>query len=73
LKASLYGLKNKPNIKGFIVGLGGRDVKTEHIITGVHKALKDFKQGIFTNKTEFLGLQLDELGDYDESTYFKKR
>ncbi|MFX1418690.1 MAG: transketolase C-terminal domain-containing protein [Promethearchaeota archaeon] len=71
LKAALYGLKNQPNIKGFIVGLGGRDVKTEHIITGVHKALNEFKQGIFTNKTEFLGLRLDELDDYDESTYFK--
>ena len=71
LKAALYGLKNRPNIKGFIVGLGGRDVKTEHIITGVHTALNEFKQGIFTNKTEFLGLRLDELSDYDESTYFK--
>ena len=71
LKAALYGLKNKPNIKGFIVGLGGRDVKTKHIITGVHKALDEFKQGFFTNKTDFLGLNLDELGDYDESTYFK--
>ena len=71
LKAALYSLQKRPNIKGFIVGLGGRDVKTEHIITGVHKALDEFKQGIFTNKTDFLGLRLDELSDYDESTYFK--
>ena len=48
-------------------------MKTEHIITGVHKALKAFKQGLITNKTEFLGLRLDELGDYDESTYFKRK
>ncbi|MFX1467714.1 MAG: transketolase C-terminal domain-containing protein [Promethearchaeota archaeon] len=72
LKAALYGLNNQPNIKGFIVGLGGRDVKTDHIINGVHKALDEFKQGIFTNKTDFLGLNLDELSDYDESTYFKR-
>ena len=71
LKAALYSLQKRPNIKGFIVGLGGRDVKTEHIVTGVHKALDEFKQGIFTNKTDFLGLRLDELSDYDESTYFK--
>jgi len=70
LKAALYSLQKRPNIKGFIVGLGGRDVKTEHIINGVHKALDEFKQGIFTNKTDFLGLELDELSDYDESTYF---
>ncbi len=71
LKAALYGLKNRPNIKGFIVGLGGRDVKTEHIMSGIHKALDAFKKGIFTNKTDFLGLKLEELKDYDESTYFK--
>jgi len=71
LKAALYGLKSRPNIKGFIVGLGGRDVKTKHIITGVHKALDEFKEEISTNKTDFLGLKLNDLKDYDESTYFK--
>jgi pyruvate ferredoxin oxidoreductase alpha subunit len=71
LKAALYSLKNRPAIKGFIVGLGGRDVKTKHIINGVHKALDEFDKGIFTNKTDFLGLKLDELKEYDESTYFK--
>lgn len=71
LKAALYGLKNRPNIKGFIVGLGGRDVKTEHIMTGVYKALDEFKEGISTNKTAYLGLNLEELGDYDEKTYFQ--
>lgn len=72
LKAALYGLKNRPNIKGFIIGLGGRDIKTDQIITGVKKALKEFEQGVFTNKTDFVGLNLEELGDYDESTYFKR-
>ncbi len=71
LKAALYGLKSRPNIKGFIVGLGGRDVKTKYIITGVHKALDEFKEGISTNKTDFLGLKLNDLKDYDESTYFE--
>ncbi len=71
LKAALYGLKNRPNIKGFIVGLGGRDVKTEHIINGVHKALDEFEKDIYTNKTDFLGLNLEDLEDYDEETYFK--
>jgi pyruvate/2-oxoacid:ferredoxin oxidoreductase alpha subunit len=65
LKAALYGLEEKPNIKGFIIGLGGRDVKTEHIISGVKKAIEEFKQGIFTNKTEFLGLNLNQLNNYN--------
>jgi len=71
LKSALYGIKKPPRIKGFIVGLGGRDVTTEHIISGIHNALDQFKKGVFTNKTEFLGLRLEELKDYDESTYFR--
>jgi len=61
LKAALYGLKDSPYIKGFIVGLGGRDVKSEHIIEGVHRALEESKKGEITHETEFLGLKLDEL------------
>ncbi|MFX0187430.1 MAG: transketolase C-terminal domain-containing protein [Candidatus Hodarchaeota archaeon] len=65
LKSALYGLKDYPFIKGFIVGLGGRDVKNEHIIDGVHKALEESKKGEITHKTEFLGLKLDELDFLD--------
>ncbi len=61
LKAALYGLKDCPFIKGFIVGLGGRDVKNEHIIDGVHRALEQSKKGEIIYETEFLGLKLDEL------------
>jgi pyruvate/2-oxoacid:ferredoxin oxidoreductase alpha subunit len=73
LKAALYGLKSRPNIKGFIVALGGRSLFTRDIINGVYKALEEFEKGIFTNKTDFLGLKLDQLKEYDESTYFKNR
>lgn len=65
LKAALYGLKNSPFIKGFIVGLGGRDVKSEHLIDGVHKAIEASKTGEITHETEFLGLKLDELDFLD--------
>ena len=65
LKAALYGLKNCPYIKGFIVGLGGRDVKSEHIIDGVHRALEQSKKGDISYETEFLGLKLDELDFLD--------
>ena len=71
LKAALYGLKNSPFIKGFIVGLGGRDITDQHIIKGVYKAIEESKIGIITHKTDFIGLRLEELGDYDESEYFK--
>ncbi len=65
LKAALYGLQDPPFIKGFIVGLGGRDVKGEHIIEGVHRALELAKKGEITSETEFLGLKLDELDFLD--------
>ncbi len=71
LKAALYGLKNSPFIKGFIVGLGGRDITDQHIIKGVYKAIKESEIGIISHETDFIGLRLEELGDYDESEYFK--
>jgi len=61
LKAALYGLKESPFVKGFIVGLGGRDVKTKHIIEGVQRGLEEAKTGKISYKTDFLGLKLNEL------------
>ncbi|MEJ2248530.1 MAG: pyruvate ferredoxin oxidoreductase [Candidatus Lokiarchaeota archaeon] len=72
LKAALYALKEKPFIKGFIIGLGGRDINSTQIINGVHKGLKEAETGKMTNKTEFIGLRLDELENYDESKYFEE-
>jgi len=61
LKSALYKLPSPPFIKGFIVGLGGRDITTNHIIDGVEIALKQQQDGIISQNTEFLGLKLDEL------------
>jgi pyruvate/2-oxoacid:ferredoxin oxidoreductase alpha subunit len=71
LKAALYGLKQAPFIKGYIVGLGGRDVTDQHIIKGVTKAIKESEKGIISHETDFLGLRLDRLSEYDEEEYFK--
>ncbi len=72
LKSALYGLKQRPFIKGFIVGLGGRNIDSQQISHGVKKAIEESKEGAISTKTDFIGLQLDELKDYDEETYFKK-
>ncbi|MHA1803712.1 MAG: pyruvate ferredoxin oxidoreductase [Promethearchaeota archaeon] len=61
LKASLYGLKNPPFIKGFIVGLGGRDIINDQIKEGVERALKEAKEGKIYLQTDYLGLKLNEL------------
>jgi pyruvate/2-oxoacid:ferredoxin oxidoreductase alpha subunit len=71
LKSALYGLKTSPYVKGFIVGLGGRDVTTYHIIEGVQKAIEQEKTGEISHNTEFLGLRLDELKSYDEEEFYK--
>lgn len=61
LKAALYGLKNPPFIKGFVLGLGGRDINNDQIKEGVLKALQDAKEGAISFETDFLGLKLEEL------------
>ncbi len=65
LKAALYGKENPPLIKGFIAGLGGRDV-TENIMTeGVLKTRDAFQSGSTAQmdlpRTDYLGLFLDKL------------
>jgi pyruvate ferredoxin oxidoreductase alpha subunit len=70
LKSALYGLKTFPYIKGFIVGLGGRDVTTEHIIQGVQIAIEQEKTGIISHTTEFIGLKLNEIKNYDEAKFY---
>jgi pyruvate/2-oxoacid:ferredoxin oxidoreductase alpha subunit len=72
LKAALYSLEERPFIKGFIIGLGGRDINSTQIIEGVHKGLMDAESGKMTNKTDFIGLKLDELDNYDEENYFNE-
>jgi pyruvate/2-oxoacid:ferredoxin oxidoreductase alpha subunit len=72
LKSALYGLKNSPFIKGFIAGLGGRDLTSNHIIEGVEKAIELEKKGEISYSTDYLGLKLDELKNYDESEFFKE-
>ncbi|MHA2288006.1 MAG: transketolase C-terminal domain-containing protein [Promethearchaeota archaeon] len=71
LKAALYGLKETPFIKGFIVGLGGRDVTDQHIVKGVAKAIKESEIGKISHETDFIGVKLGDLTDYDEEDYFK--
>ena len=50
LKSAIYHNANKPEVSNFIIGLGGRDVKQEHIFELVEKAEKGVKEN------EFIGL-----------------
>jgi len=64
LKAALYPSEHRPIIRGFIVGLGGRDITPEDLIGGVKKAVseKDDRNVQLATHTDFIGLKLDQLG-----------
>lgn len=61
LKSALYSQKNNPFIKGYVVGLGGRDVQANDLIEGVLRAIELEKTKEYAEKVEFIGLKLDEL------------
>jgi len=37
----------------------------------VTKAINESEKGIISHKTDFIGLNLEVLGDYDQKEYFK--
>ena len=60
IKASLYGLKNTPEISNFIIGLGGRDIRKEDI----REIVKLSEKGVKEN--EFIGLDKKLLEEMDK-------
>lgn len=62
LKAAFYQSTTQPNIKDYILGLGGRDVKCAQIVYGVKETLKHGKIQNPPIKSDFLGLELENLG-----------
>jgi 2-oxoisovalerate ferredoxin oxidoreductase alpha subunit len=56
-KASLYNMKDKPLLAGFIAGLGGRDVTTLTIQKIAKKTLKCMENGKVQNETEWVDLR----------------
>lgn len=59
LKAALYGNGTMPPVYGYVVGLGGRDLKVDHIIEGVKRSLARQEVGEEQLGTEFLGLLME--------------
>src|SRR5271157_1367777 len=67
LKAALYGAQTHPYIKGFIVGIGGRDIYPEHFIQGVKQAIAacDAGEPVTSGRTEWIGLHIDQLTNWE--------
>jgi 2-oxoisovalerate ferredoxin oxidoreductase alpha subunit len=57
VKASLYHIKDKPLVAGFIAGLGGRDVTFRTIEGIVKKSLKWMERGRVEKETEWVDLR----------------
>jgi len=53
----LYPLKTRPHVLGFVLGLGGRDVRVEDFRTIVEKAGKVSKTGVVEKDWEFIGVR----------------
>ncbi|MHA1584269.1 MAG: transketolase C-terminal domain-containing protein, partial [Promethearchaeota archaeon] len=68
LKAALYPCEHHPNIRGFIVGLGGRNITSDDLAGGVKTAIaeKDDREIELDPHTDFIGLELDKLGYKEE-------
>ena len=65
-KSALYGSAYKPYVKGYIAGLGGREVSHADLIKAIKKAIAETKERPYNDKTEFIGVKLKELGYKEE-------
>lgn len=59
VKVALYPSTSSPHVTGFIVGLGGRDFTTEHVITGTKMALERAANNEVHDETTWLGLMME--------------
>jgi len=57
IKAALYDMKERPLVKGFVMGLGGRDIKLSDQKLAVKKTFQDLERGWVEKKVEWIGLR----------------
>lgn len=59
IKAAFYNAPATPYITGFIVGIGGRDVTTEHLLEGTRMAVDRSEGKEMHDETTWLGLMME--------------
>ena len=57
IKAAVYDMKAKPLLKGYIMGLGGRDVKPSEQKLAIKKTFRDLERGYVQKMFEWIGLR----------------
>jgi len=58
IKAALCDVEEKPLVKGYVTGLGGRDVLPSEQRLAVENTFKDLERGWAEKKTEWIGLRV---------------
>jgi len=58
IKAALCDVEEKPLVKGYVMGLGGRDVLPSEQRLAVEKIFKDLERGWAEKETEWIGLRV---------------
>ncbi len=57
VRSALYELKKRPHVIGFVLGLGGRDIKVEDFLTIAHKAYGVLRKNRANRDFEFIGVK----------------
>lgn len=57
VRSAFYELKRKPHIIGFVIGLGGRDIRVEDFVTITEKASGVLEKDSVEKDFEFIGLE----------------
>lgn len=57
VKAALYDVENRPIIKGFVMGLGGRDIMPHEQRLAIQETFKDLERGWVEKKIEWVKLR----------------
>ncbi|KPV61619.1 MAG: Ketoisovalerate oxidoreductase subunit VorA [Candidatus Bathyarchaeota archaeon BA1] len=57
IKAALCDVKDRPIVKGYVMGLGGRDVTPSEQRLAVQKTFKDIERGWVEKSMEWIGLR----------------
>jgi pyruvate/2-oxoacid:ferredoxin oxidoreductase alpha subunit len=67
LKSTLYNSGKSPYVKGYIIGLGGRDVHPEDLELGIRKTMEESKTRPYQSETEFIGTKIKEIEEMEEN------
>jgi len=58
VKSALYNMSDRPLIKGFVMGLGGRDIRSSDQRYAVEQTFKELEKGIVEKEIEWINLKV---------------